>query len=101
MSLFEVQLAIGGITAVLVQGFKTIPFIKNNSWLAIPGSVIVGMLVTSLYASAQASHFVFTWSVVLIGLTVGLIAGGFYSATSSASTKYQAYKARKLASKAQ
>lgn len=90
MNLAAVLLGTGAIVTVLIQGFKTIPFVKNNTWVAFPAALILGILCVMIYANISSPHFIFNWAIVWIGLSVGLIAGGYYAGSTSTGTTVSA-----------
>lgn len=83
MNLPEILLGTGAIVTVLIQGIKTIPFVKNHPWLCFPFSLVLGILCVMIFANISAPHFLFNWSIVWIGISVGLISGGYYAGTTS------------------
>lgn len=83
MSLPEILLGVGAVVTVLIQGFKTVPFIKNNTWIAFPISLILGFLCTLLFVNIGQAHFLFNSDIIWIGLSVGLISGGYYAGSTS------------------
>lgn len=78
-------LLVGGIPLVLVV-FALVEFVKSfglkGNWLTI-ASLLIGLILGMAYQIAQAMPATFSaWFVaVIFGLTLGLIASGFYKFT--------------------